>query len=253
MADIRLRPRSASEIVDAAFQLYRRAPMQYVVVTAIGYAPGLVLQFMLTSATSAADPADFSALFGGRGAALMALAWVGYTLMSAMTLTLASEMYHGRAVDLAAVVRGVLPRVPALLGASLGRAVLMFVGMLSLVVPGIYVFARYFVVHAVVLLEGRGVAAAFGRSTELTRDRKMHVLGTYVLAMVLYMVGSFAVGIVGAITQSQVIATLLGGVYTFVAYPVVGITEALLYYDARIRGEGYDIEVMTGALGAEGA
>ena len=31
-------------------------------------------------------------------------------------------------------------------------------------------------------------------------------------------------------------------------YPVVAITEALLYYDARIQSEGLDIELMAGAL-----
>ena len=35
-------------------------------------------------------------------------------------------------------------------------------------------------------------------------------------------------------------------------YPVVAITEALLYYDARIQSEGLDIELMTSAL-ASGA
>ena len=33
-------------------------------------------------------------------------------------------------------------------------------------------------------------------------------------------------------------------------YPVIAITECLLYYDARIQSEGLDIELMTRELGA---
>jgi hypothetical protein len=32
------------------------------------------------------------------------------------------------------------------------------------------------------------------------------------------------------------------------AYPLFAITEMLLYYDARVRNEGYDIEMMTEGL-----
>jgi hypothetical protein len=48
------------------------------------------------------------------------------------------------------------------------------------------------------------------------------------------------------VTLTVVLQTL----YTVVAYPLVGITQMILYYDARIRAEGFDIEVMTGSLGA---
>jgi hypothetical protein len=39
-------------------------------------------------------------------------------------------------------------------------------------------------------------------------------------------------------------------VVTIMVYPVVAITEALLYYDTRIKSEGLDIELMAGALDA---
>ena len=32
--------------------------------------------------------------------------------------------------------------------------------------------------------------------------------------------------------------------------PVIGIMEMVLYYDARIRAEGYDVELMASSLGA---
>ena len=37
---------------------------------------------------------------------------------------------------------------------------------------------------------------------------------------------------------------------SIIVYPIVGISDALIYYDARIRREGFDIEMMAGS--AEG-
>jgi hypothetical protein len=41
-----------------------------------------------------------------------------------------------------------------------------------------------------------------------------------------------------------VIATVLTVAASIIAYPLFAIVEMLLYYDARVRNEGYDIEMM---------
>ena len=43
MSDIALRPRSATELVDAAFQLYRRQPLQFIVGLGLIYVPWMLL------------------------------------------------------------------------------------------------------------------------------------------------------------------------------------------------------------------
>ena len=45
-----------------------------------------------------------------------------------------------------------------------------------------------------------------------------------------------------------IVSTTMSAVATVLVYPVVAITETLLYYDARIQSEGLDIELMTVAL-----
>ena len=47
---------------------------------------------------------------------------------------------------------------------------------------------------------------------------------------------------------SLMLQTIVSAVYTVLVYPVIAITEALLYYDTRIKSEGLDIELMAGAL-----
>ncbi len=49
-------------------------------------------------------------------------------------------------------------------------------------------------------------------------------------------------------TGSIVISTILTVVASIVAYPMFAIVEMLLYYDSRVRNEGYDIEMMAEAI-----
>ena len=51
-----------------------------------------------------------------------------------------------------------------------------------------------------------------------------------------------------SIGGSMVIITVLSTAASIVIYPMFAITEMLLYYDARVRSEGYDIEMMAEGL-----
>ena len=46
----------------------------------------------------------------------------------------------------------------------------------------------------------------------------------------------------------EIAVTIVSTLVAVVIYPIVGIAEVVLYYDARVRQEGYDIEVMTASL-----
>ena len=48
MSDLVLRPRSATELIDAAFQVYRRAPVPFMVAMALVYVPWLALRLIFS-------------------------------------------------------------------------------------------------------------------------------------------------------------------------------------------------------------
>jgi hypothetical protein len=126
------------------------------------------------------------------------------------------------------------------------------VGFLLGVAWVFYVIARFFAVNQTIVLENRtvvGESNAFSRSGVLSRNRKWHVLATMLLVFVIFFVLQFGVTMLAKIVGSNAISLILQTLYTVVAYPLIGITQMILYYDARIRAEGFDIEVMAGALG----
>lgn len=267
MSDLRLRARSVTEIVDAAFQLYKRDALEYVLVTAIAYAPLIVAQLFVLRGLTIMGPQPL----GIPGTATLILGLVGifsYTLMSAVLIRFASDVYLERPTALGMVIRAVVPLVPRLIGATLlfaltamlgvipmliGAAIssvfLILLGMLGVITWAFYVIARFFAVFQLIVLEDRSIMAAFTRSGALSRDLKGHILLTLLLVVVIFTVLQIAVTMIAQFVGSIAGSVVLQALYTVVAYPLIGITQMILYYDARIRAEGFDIEVMTGALG----
>ena len=243
-----LRARSATEIVDAAFQLYRRDPLTYLVLSAICYGPLLVMQFFVVGPGTTIEE-QLAAMTSGFSLILMLGYWVSLSLLSATIVRLASEDYLGRHYEPGLAFREALSFLPRVMVAIFFKYLFIFIGFFLFFLPALWVVSRYFAVTAGIVLENRGVVGTFGRSAKLSRGRKMHILGTSLLAFLIFFVIYFAVTILGAMTGSTVITTLLTIAASIVAWPMFGIVEMLLYYDTRVSAEGFDIEMMEAGLG----
>ena len=239
-----LRPRSVSEIVDAAFQILRAHYSQFVMCSALAYLPWLVLELLLLG-----DPEQIAgtrwwvALLAGMGI------WLTFALMSAVIITCASQAYLGEAVDVAGAVRRALPRLPRVMIAAVIRYFFLGVGFLFFLVGALYVAARFFALTPAIILEDASLSRAFQRTTALSMGRKRHILNTLGLVAIIYWVVAIGVSLTAAALGNFVVQAVASAFFTILAYPVIAITECLLYYDARIQSEGLDIELMAEELG----
>lgn len=239
MPALRLRARSTSEIVDAAFTLYRRDPLLYILAALVGNLPSLVAELVAT--------ATGDGLTGGVAVLVLRLgAIVSYSFMSAVIIHMGSAAYLGETPDLAAALRATIPRLGTVLVAGIARGLLIILGLLFLLVPGIWATAITFAMIPVVVLEGKGTNASFTRSRALSDGRKRHILNTLGLSWIVYFVVFMGVSVVaaGIAMGSTILSALFAAIAVGLLYPVIGLTELVLYYDARIRGEAFDLEVM---------
>lgn len=245
------RPRSVAEIVDAAVQLYKRDALTYILIAAVAFAPSSILQIIAFGGMDAASPP--TAALPTAMLVSMIVGLIGYSLMSAVLVHLSSAAYLGEPADAASSLRAVAPRVVTLLVNSLLKWACIMFGLVFFLVPGLYLFARWFGTTPSIVLERRGVVDAFSRSSALSKKRKRHIFNTLALVYLLFYTGVIAVsflsgmfGLVGSVVITQVITSIV----SVIAYPVIGITEMLLYYDARIRGEAFDVELLARGLTA---
>ena len=252
MNELHLRPRTVTELVDAAFTLYRRNPLPYLMVCAVAFAPALVLETVFPTATPMQDAAaTASNVVGAFGELLkQVVSTIAYVFAGALVVKLGSDAYLGGQPDVAVAVRHVGARAGSVIGASFLKGPLYVLGTLALIVGALYVTARWFAVGTVVVLEDKGAMDAFGRSTQLSAGRKRHILNTILLSWIIFLVFVFGVSAVIAMLDSDVATQMVGTVVMILGYPLVALTNVVLYYDARIRGEGFDLEQMAGALDA---
>jgi hypothetical protein len=247
MTELRLRSRTVSEIVDAAFALYRRDFGQYVVVMAVATVPQLVFNLLVRN-DPARPPLDALTY-------LFFLALVGLvtsTIGSAAIMKLGSEVYLGEDADLEATVKSVIPRLGSLIVAAILKAIALAIGVVCLFVGALYVAARLFAVDAAIILENKGPIEAFGRSSELSDGRKGHILLTLLLVGIIYILLAICATAFAGLAKSPVFSIIASSAFTIVAYPMFGLTQMVLYYDTRIRGEGFDLERMAASIDGAG-
>jgi hypothetical protein len=114
-----------------------------------------------------------------------------------------------------------------------------------------YFYGRYFAVPATVVLEGVGVLKGLKRSAELSRGFKRKVLGTLGVPLCLLLIMQLVMqAVTGALPGPAIIGFIVDQAVSVIAYPIISIIATLLYYDARIRKEAFDIVVMAAELGA---
>jgi hypothetical protein len=253
----RLRPRTVSELVDVEFELLRRHYASFLTIVAVGLAPVVALGIALgvgaaVLGAGAKHSGVSPALIGGVVTAALAMIACFIVLQGAL-IHAASDAYLEDRVDVADAFRRAAARTGTIFLAYALAAVIVLVGYVMLIVPGIYFGLALFAVPAIVLLEGVGPGDAVSRSFALTKGRKWAVLGALLVAGLISFAGRMTLGFAANVFGSVGLA-LAGQILGFVAfYPVTTVMVVLLYYDSRIRVEGFDLERAAAALESEAA
>jgi hypothetical protein len=211
--------------------------------------------------------ADRLATMGTWVIGLLIVSLIWYPMMWSALMISASERYLGRHIETGEAIRRAFGKFGTLFACWIAKWLILILGLFLLLIPWFYFIARYFAVPATTLFENRGIGESFRRSSQLSIGQKGRILGTLLLAWAIIFGISFAVSMVVSIILVASLATrgadamsgtssLLLQLPNMFAYilglPIIVITQTLLYYDVRIRQEGYDIELMSAQLGGAG-
>jgi len=229
------RARSVPELLDAAFQVMRARYPRLLLAALVICMPAFVLDLFV--------PAEAGKLTDAVHSLLLAYA-------SAAAVVIVSDAYLGQERGLGDVLRAVFSRFGSIWGAGLMKNILVGFGLLLLVVPGVIAFIVTFAMVPVVMLEGASTSQSFDRSRALARGNKGRIFFTLALAFTLMLLAylgtllavGFLAGLAGGISEFGI--TVLSQVALTAAYPFIATVSVLLYYDARIRNEAFDIEML---------
>ena len=137
------------------------------------------------------------------------------------------------------------------IGGNDGLAVGGGILMLFLFPLAIWLLIRLTLAVPVVVMERVGPATALRRSYSLVQGRWWRVCGTFLLAQfitaIVAQIASFPFSLPGQLFGGLFAVVFIGlgtVVAAVITTPLSANAQTLLYYDGRIRSEGYDLEVM---------
>lgn len=164
--------------------------------------------------------------------------------------------YLGEQIGPAEALKVAGRRFGALLGAFFLVHLAEVVGGVLCVLPGIALMAMFSLTAPAIAVEEIGPIQGMRRSWNLVKRRFWPVLGISLLAG---LIASMLGNILG--TAPQLVGLLVGGRFAWllvaigavltslVTAPVVSIVATLVYFDGRIRHEGFDLQVIAANLG----
>jgi hypothetical protein len=236
----------------------------YAITLVIAVLQGLIVQSLITGALAKA----ISHAYLGRPTTILGA--YGFGLRSFGALIVASLLLFLMAIGIVALFSGcsigaavALGRA-AQFGGSPATAVLfgtlMVLVVFVLMIPVmLFFFIRFILATQAIVLESLGPLAGLQRSWRLIGSSFWRALGIFILVIVLSVMISalpstlalffLNLGSAGAlgdgeIIRNQALGTLMSQLGLIISMPLLFSIYTLLYYDLRVRKEGYDLELM---------
>jgi hypothetical protein len=278
----RLRPLGIGEILDVGIKIYLRNWLPLFKIVAFVVLPAQILVNIveisaLPKGVTVSGGNPFAPSFSGAPATpvsgsdattfavgLLVAALINFLagrLAQAGCFRVVADAYLGEEVNWRSSLRFALRRLPALVSLSILTAILVGLGTILFIIPGIYLYVAFAVAVPVLLVEGANPARALGRSRELVRGRWWGTCGVSVVGYLLVSIVSYAlVGVVVGIAFANparntvagfVLNTLATTVGSMIATPAAAAFITVLYIDLRVRKEGFDLLLLARRLGVE--
>jgi hypothetical protein len=266
-----LRPLGVGEILDAGIKIYLRHWKPLMICVASIVLPVQILSVLVFASV------DTDSLEGFRTGSSTSndISWTefaafsGVALVSGLSTLLATaacfkavaDAWLGSTPEAGRSLKFAVRRLPALVWLSIVLGVALVFALLALVIPAIWLFVAWSLAVPALLFERVGAFEAMRRSFRLVRHRWWPVFGALIVA---YLLASIVGGIVQLVPSgiangvsndsvvADAIASVIGGtVSALITTPYTAAILTLLYFDQRVRKEGFDLQLLAAGLGAE--
>ncbi len=276
-APLRFRALPLSELLDETFRLYRR---HFEVIAGVSLAiviPGLTLTLLSGSYRfnpftaiqqvfqNPNDPAALQTLQQRQNEVFSSpFFWLSIVVtiflvpfMTGALFRAATELSLGHPATIGSVLADTLRRYFAILGVLILEG-LVGISLITLIgIPlVIWVLVRWAVAVPALFAERAGPAAALGRSWQLVKGLWWRTLGILLIVYIMVTVIQTALGVlflglaglVPGVSEDlrSALVTAASQLVQAVVAPIFPIAITLLYFDLRVRKEGFDLEQLAG-------
>jgi hypothetical protein len=229
------RHRTLGELIGLTFELFGRHLATFLTLTLIVVAPVVIVVDGIWGRTLA-DGGDADPSLAASVASTALSVLVIPPLVTALHVVVVQVLARGEEPTIAGTLRSAAPRLLAAVGAVVLYVLGTAVGLVLLIVPGVWLGVRWFFAAQAAVVDGLGPVAALARSAEVVQTRWWRTFGVLIAF-------SLLVGILGAILTAILQAVHDGALYTAgyivlqsILLSLSAIFGTVLFFDSRARG-----------------
>jgi hypothetical protein len=240
-------------LLDRAFRLYANNFALLLGITAVAYVPLYILILLIQSSLAGEIGAAASQLWVILSQLLFILLWASIALpisVGAATYAI-SERYLGSEVTAAQSLIKALRQLWAMSVAQIMAGLRIMIGFILLIVPGILWSLSYMLIVPAIMVEGLKAGPSLKRSWDLVRGHRGKVFMVILVINLMVMLVSYGVGSLAKVilnldsSAGTILGKAIDNIVSVLLTPLGVITSILLYYDLRIRKEGFDLEMLS--------
>jgi hypothetical protein len=287
METMHFEPMSVGRIFDRAFAIYRNNFLRFVTIVAIIEVP-LTLLSIATSSWTETKAARHQTFFermratqentrSGAGrdttddetpsllglvgkVCTTLLTLVGVMLCQAALIKSVSETYLGHEITVGQAYRFALPKALTLIAATICVGLVTGLGLILLIIPGVIFSLWFFLTAPAIVVENRSAGNGMSRSRALVAGNLGKVLSVGLLSILISVIISILFLLLGRMVRtmlpadSAMLRSFLdyfdATVSRILTMPIGATASILLYYDLRIRKEGFDLQMLAQSMTA---
>ena len=234
-------PRDLGGLLSTAFALYRRHASVFFTMTLVVVAPVILLVDGLWG-RQLADGADADVRVGPAAGSGLLTGLLIPAFVTALHVRVVMGLARGEQPTVGRAFSGIAPHVAAAAAAILLYGLVVILGLIALIVPGVWLSVRLYFAAQYAVVEGTSPAESLRRSFALTQDSWARIFGLLVFVTIL-------TGAAMAIVE-EIAGTIGDGVVYVVARILVesaglsfnALFGTLLFFDLRTRrSRGADV------------
>jgi hypothetical protein len=262
-----LRPLSLGEVLDRAFLMYRESFLLFVGISAVPQMLSLSVYLIdiffspLISVTSRTGHRTVALSHTSSTGLLLAVIGVvvGFfvlVLLSGGTVFAVADIYLGRKATITRSLIRSWRRLGTLLATEILGMIAFLLGLITFVIPGVYVSCRLAVSLPAAVIENRTARDSLSRSWSLTKG----YTGRFFVILLLYLLLRWGLGYLfghpisltleasqrsgGDVRFWLAVRQVANALVSILVFPWSVIAITICYFDLRIRKEGFDLQFM---------
>ncbi len=245
-------------LLDRCFKLYFGNFILLIGILAIPYVPFMLINTTLQTipvSLEEMDPVLLAISIGGTFLLMLLFLVLVVPLATSSTTYAIGKRYLGEEVTIGEAYRVAFKRLGTLIWSQILVSLIIMGGALCFIIPGIYLALCYALLIPVIILEGQNSSDSMSRSWTLSEGYRGEIFAVLAIFWGFNFVISMGLGLVTTLLSQDVITLIVSNIFSFVVQllilPFSIIAVILLYYNCRIRKEGFDLELLAQSLSGE--